>query len=186
MPHERVIAHLENLYSRSDDPWQHRTSAYEAAKYATTLDEIGPGPFTSAIEIGCGNGTLASLLRHRCRHLTLVECIPAALSLARQSLADARNVTFIGGTAPHDLPSARFDLVLLSEVLYFLTVQEISELAEWLGRHATGEVVAVNWTGPTDEDLDGTQAVEALAARLGASTSRSHQGFRIDVFMRQG
>ncbi|MBU2957626.1 SAM-dependent methyltransferase [Paracoccus sp. 1_MG-2023] len=182
MPCEEVLAHLTGLYAASDDPWQHRTSAYEAAKYAATLDIIGPGPFDQALEIGCGNGTLAALLAPRCGHLTLMECIPAAMASARMALAPQSNVTFIEGQAPAALPPLRPDLVLLSEVLYFLTPEEIGDLGEWLRRHASGRIIAVNWTGPTDEQLDGNAAIDLLAGILGQPATHRHDGFRIDIF----
>lgn len=182
MPRKDVLDHLSRLYAASDDPWHHRSSAYEAEKYDTTLAAIGQGPFRHALEIGCGNGTLARLLAPRCRHLTVMECIPAAARLARTTLADMAQVTVIQGTAPQGLPDIRPDLVLLSEVLYFLTPAEIRELADWLLTRSRGPVVAVNWTGPTDEPLDGASAVDLLAGFLGQPRTSDHGAYRIDLF----
>lgn len=182
MPRKDTLDHLTRLYSDSDDPWDHRTSAYEAGKYAATLAAIGPGPFREALEIGCGNGTLARQLALRCSRLTVMDCIPAALQAARQVLVPLPQVTVIEGAAPQDLPKLDPDLVVLSEVLYFLTPDEIAELGRWLQDHATGPVIAVNWTGPTDEPLDGASAVTLLAEALGPGTTDHHEGFRIDRF----
>ncbi len=182
LPHKDTLDHLTRLYAASDDPWDHRTSAYEAAKYAATLREIGPGPFREALEIGCGNGTLAARLAPRCSRLTVMDCIPAAAQSARRALADLPQVRVIQGAAPADLPDLRPDLVLLSEVLYFLTPAEIAALGRWLTDRARGPVIAVNWTGPTDEPLNGAQAVALLAHSLGAPDSTDHGDYRIDRF----
>ncbi len=186
MPHRETLDHLARLYAASDDPWDHRTSPYEAGKYAATLDAIGHGPFRAALEIGCGNGTLARRLADRCDRLTVMDCIPAAIRSARQVLDPLPQVTVLQGCAPQDLPDLRPDLVLLSEVLYFLTPKEITGLGGWLRARATGPVIAVNWTGPTDEALDGPRAVAILQAVLGPSDSTVHDGFRIDRFALPG
>ncbi len=182
MPHRETLDHLARLYAASDDPWDHRSSPYEAGKYAATLAAIGPGPFGNALEIGCGNGTLARRLADRCARLTVMDCIPAAILSARQVLGPLTQVTVLQGCAPHDLPDLRPDLVLLSEVLYFLTPDEITALGGWLRANATGPVIAVNWTGPTDEALDGPQAVRILQTVLARSETTLHDGFRIDRF----
>lgn len=181
MPTREILDHLTALYTRDDDPWQHRSSPYEAAKYRATLEAIPPGPFRCGFEIGCGNGTLARLLAPRCERLFAIDCIPAAAASARAALAGFPHVTVLHGAVPQDLPSIRPDLVVLSEVLYFLSPGEIDALAGWLLRQGS-RVVAVNWTGPTDEPLDGTAAVGRLAETLGEADTRHFAGFRIDVF----
>lgn len=181
MPHKDTLAHLSRLYAASEDPWNHRSSPYEAAKYRATLAAIGPGPFREAIEIGCGNGELASLLAPRCRRLTAMDCIPAAARSARRRLAAFAQVQVLEGSAPQDLPPMRPDLILLSEVLYFLTPDEIAALGHWLNRNADGPVVAVTWTGPTDEPLDGTRAVGLLARQLVTRRTTHFPRFRLDI-----
>ena len=186
MPLERTLAHLSRLYETSDDPWSHRTSPTEAAKYDATLAALPARPYAHLLEVGCGNGTLARRLAPRGTCMTLIDPIPRAIEAARVALESRPFTQFITGAAPAALPAIRPDLTILSEVLYFMTPEEISDLADWLVVHRTGPVVAVNWTGPTDEDLDGTRAVEILAAALAPRArdhrTRMHDGFRIDRF----
>ncbi|MDH2329163.1 SAM-dependent methyltransferase [Cereibacter sp. SYSU M97828] len=182
MPHPDVIDHLTRLYAANDDPWNHRSSPYEAEKYAATLSCLGPGPFAEVLEIGCGNGELALRLASRCERLVAMDCIAAAVEAARSTLSSLQKVQVLMGSAPQDLPSMQPDLVVLSEVLYFLTPDEIAGLGRWLRRHAKGPIVAVNWTGPTDEPLTGSIAVELLAQELTVIKTLRHEDFRIDVF----
>ena len=182
MPRKDVLDHLTRLYAASDDPWDHRDSSYEAGKYDTTLAAIGAGPFRLALEIGCGNGTLARRLAPRCRSLMVMECISTAAELARTALAGFPQARVVHGTAPQDLPQIYPDLVLLSEVLYFLTPEDIRELGQWLLAHLTGPVIAVNWTGPTDEPLDGPEAVALLAEILGRPVTEDSGFYRLDRF----
>lgn len=181
MPLSKTLSHLSRLYEGSEDPWNHRSSPYEAAKYEATLAAIGPGPFKDALEIGCGNGELARRLAPRCRRLTAMECILAAADAARHSLAQFAQVRVLHGSAPQDLPKMQPDLVVLSEVLYFMTPHEIASLGQWLNKNAAGLIVAVNWTGPTDEPLKGAEAVGLIAQALVTERTDCFSGFRIDV-----
>lgn len=182
MPHEDTRRHLESLYARSDDPWSHRTSPYEQAKFAATLAATGDGPFQDALEIGCGNGTLLALLAPRCARLTGLDCVPGAVALAQQAVAGQPHVAVHLASVPDDLPPIRPDLVILSEVLYFLSPTDIRQLADWL-RERRARIVCVNWLGATDEELDGTSAMDVFTAALGRlRDTRMGGGYRIDVF----
>ncbi|WP_045392949.1 SAM-dependent methyltransferase [Falsirhodobacter sp. alg1] len=186
MPRKETLRHLSGLYAATDDPWNHRTSPYEAAKYAATLDAIGPGPFDNALEIGCGNGTLLARLAPRCRRLTGIDCVRAAALAARAAVAGLPHVQVLEGSVPEDLPDLVPDLVLLSEVMYFLTHADIHALCGWL-RGTRARVVCVNWLGPTDEELDGQSALDTFRQALGQSgTGQAFGKFRIDMFRLDG
>lgn len=185
MPLERTLTHLAALYAADPDPWGHRTRPYERAKHEETLAAVGPGPIGSAIEIGCGNGALTERLAPRCRALLAVEAVPAAFEEARRRLAGDARVAVIRAVAPDGLPPLAPDLVVLSEVLYFLQPAEIDALGGWTRAHAApgARVVSVNWTGPTGEALTGPQAGDRLIAALPgwAARRRERDGYRIDV-----
>ena len=91
------------------------------------------------------------------------------------------------GSSPMTLPHARPALAALVLALLPLTAaaeapDDIAALGTWLHAHAAGRVVAVNWTGPTDEELDGPRAVALLAETLGFPRTADHGRYRIDVF----
>lgn len=185
MPTEATLAHLAALYAADPDPWGHLTRPYERRKHRETVAAAGPGPFAEAVEIGCGNGALAVGLAPLCRRLTALEAIPAALAGARPRLAPHPHVTLIHGRAPHDLPDLRPDLVVLSEVLYFLTPGDVDALAAWIASRITprGRVVAANWTGPTGEALSGRDAADRLRAGLAGwrGLRAEREGYLLDV-----
>ncbi|MFC0201208.1 SAM-dependent methyltransferase [Paracoccus rhizosphaerae] len=182
MPLESTLRHLDSLYAGSDDPWNHRTSPYEQSKFAATLAAVGEGPFRNALEIGCGNGTLLALLAPRCHRLIGVDCIPRAVALARKAVAEHPHVSVCEACIPAELPALQPDLVLLSEVLYFLGEADIHQLAAWLLARRP-RIVCVNWLGSTDESQDGTSAMQIFQTALG-TTGRTtiHDRYRIDVF----
>ena len=129
MPLERTVRHLTGLYDTDADPWGHLTRPYEREKYARTLDAMGARRFRQGLEVGCGIGALTELLAPRCDRLTSIECVCAALARARMRMAGAPHVILIEGAAPDDLPPIAPDLIVLSEVLYFMTAGEIDRLA---------------------------------------------------------
>ena len=73
------------------------------------------------------------------------------------------------GRAPDDVPEGRFDLVMLSEVGYFLTPIELLETLRvvWSRLVPGGEVVLVHWRHPTDAiPLDGPAVHEQARSAL--------------------
>ena len=111
---------FDRRYREDPDPWGYRTSPYERAKYAATLDACGPGPFVSALELGGSIGVFSALLAPRCRSLTTIDYSPTAVSAAEAELARYPHARAILGRIPDDLPPATFDLIVASEVLYYL------------------------------------------------------------------
>ena len=155
---------LQGLYAQTDDPWQFRTSGYERSKYAATLDAL-PGHRVAAIlELGCGNGELARHLVRRTQTYVGVDGASRAIEAARRSVPDGE---FHHLYFPCELPEGTFDLIVLSEFLYFLDRPEIEALAAQLHRRwSVAEIVCVNMRGPTGNTLQGDAATECLIDAL--------------------
>lgn len=188
MPLERTTRHLSRLYRQSPDPWGHATRAYEQAKFAQTLTALGGRRYRQVVEIGCGIGVLTALLAPRCETLFGIDCVGRAVETARHRLADQPHVRLAVGVAPHDLPDMAPDLIVLSEVLYFMTRDEIARLAAWCNAHAApaARIVIVSWKGPTGEALSGPASAALLREMLvGWSQRPEHgDGYRIDLLDR--
>ncbi len=188
MPLERTIRHLRELYQRSPDPWGHTTRPYEREKYRRTLAALDGRTFREAVEIGCGIGALSELLAPRAASLLAIDCVPHAIEAARQRLAAQPHVRLLAGTAPDDLPALAPDLIVLSEVLYFMTRGEIIRLAGWCRTRAVpgARIVVVTWLGSTDEPLSGPASFQILHHAL-ADWSHIHENggaYRIDLLDR--
>jgi peptidoglycan/xylan/chitin deacetylase (PgdA/CDA1 family)/glycosyltransferase involved in cell wall biosynthesis/SAM-dependent methyltransferase len=101
------------------DPWAYE-SDYETRKYAQTLALMPEGIVADALEIACAEGHFTVRLAPRVGRLTAVDISERALARARARCADHRNITFQtldlnGG----DIPGP-FDLIVCSEVLYYV------------------------------------------------------------------
>ncbi|MEV4422988.1 SAM-dependent methyltransferase [Patulibacter sp. NPDC049589] len=186
--------HFEARFRADPDPWRYEASAYERAKYARTLDACGPGPFPRALELGAANGVFSALLAKRCEELVTIDFSPTAVGLARERLAGAAHVTVLQGTIPDDLPLGDgFDLVVASEVLYYLPGDDFRRTVDRLPRllGAGGRLVAAHWTGQAP-DLHRSAAETHRALRTGSglrpvpdpvgATAAPARGYLLDAF----
>lgn len=162
--------HFEAQFRADPDPWDTAVSPYEREKYARTLAACGPGPFAAALELGAGNGGFSARLSGRCSALTTIDFSPTAVDLARERLAGHDNVTVAEGTVPDDLPKgATYDLVVASEVLYYLPADAFRRTVDQLPRllRPGGRLVAVHWSGQAP-DLERSAVETHRALRVGS------------------
>ena len=151
---------FDALFTSDPDPWGFESTAYEAAKRRATLAMLFPDRFERALEVGCANGVLTAELASVCDVVLGIDVSSAALRLAESRLADLDNVALVGAEVPREWPEGPFDLIVFSEVLYFLSSKEIAQVADlaWQSLAHDGVCLLVNWTGPTDLPVDGQSA----------------------------
>ncbi len=190
MPTPDVRAHLAALYKVADDPWNTHASDYEQGKFRQTVASLPRAMYRCGLEVGCGAGALTAHLAPRCDRVIAMDCTAAALAVARARVR-ATNVIFAEGAAPADWPAQTPDLVILSEVLYFLTEAESDDLAARIttGCAADCDVVLVNWLGDTGGLISGPKAadrlIRALENSFDVSAAHSFAGYRIDAMSRR-
>ena len=73
-----------------------------------------------------------------------------AIARARKESDDT--IRFLCGEMPASWPEGRYDLIVLSEIVYFLDAREIADVARLVRRDLSpgGLCLLVNWTGPND------------------------------------
>jgi SAM-dependent methyltransferase len=184
-------AHFQRLYDTDPDPWQLRTSAYEEAKYRKSVDCLGGRHFRSVFEAGCSVGVLTGMLARHCDRMLSVDFVDQALTTARAACADQPWVRFQKMTIPGEWPEDSFDLIVLSEVLYFLTPADIGTVAQRT-RHSLasdGLVLVVNWRGHGDDPCSGDEAaqffIDATRDWLEPRCQHLNDGYRLDLLGRR-
>ncbi|HEY2006705.1 MAG TPA: SAM-dependent methyltransferase [Solirubrobacteraceae bacterium] len=140
-------AEFEALYRVNPDPWGYESSLYERTKYAATLAACGPGPFAEALELGGSIGVFTAALAPRCRRLVSIDAAATAVDVARARLASQPQVEVRLGSIPADIPSRSFDLVVASEILYYLEAPDLEATLSTLGDRLRpgARLVAVHW-----------------------------------------
>jgi SAM-dependent methyltransferase len=158
--------YFENKYQADIDPWQFRTSEYERKKYQATLQSLTKPKYKSALEVGCSIGVLTRLLSPRCISLLAVDASATAIEAARA--INGSNVTFRVADISARFPAGTFDLIVLSEVLYYFDPTDLARVAGACANSIAhdGEIVLCHWLGDTDYPLTGVEASELFAGHI--------------------
>ncbi len=186
-------SYFDALYARDQDPWGFRTRDYERAKYEDTVAALERRRFSSAVEVGCSIGELTARLAPHCDMLLGVDIAEAALVQAQARNAEAPNVRFARLALPDERPDGRFDLIMLSEVLYYFSRADVAKVAAWVceALRPGGVALLVHWLGETpDYPLTGDTAVQAFltdtAGTLTIDRRWRRELYRIDRLARSG
>nr|WP_232068105.1 SAM-dependent methyltransferase [Mycolicibacterium tokaiense] len=170
--------YFQRMYAQSDDPWHLATRWYEQRKYAITMSLLPRPRYRHAFEPGCSVGTVTAHLVQRCDHVTAIDVAQAALDTAAARVTSG--VTFARGSLDDPWPKGPFDLLVLSEVGYYLAADALEDtLLQEIPRLAPdATVVAAHWRHPVDDyPITGDQVHQVVAGvpgltRLGGYRDR--------------
>jgi SAM-dependent methyltransferase len=183
---------FEARYRADPDPWGTLTDPYELHKRERTLGACGERPFASAVDLGAGTGVLAAALAPRCTSLLALDGAPTAVAEAQRRLAPFPHAEARTATLPNGLPAGPLDLIVASEILYYLDDDAFRAVLDWLpGALApAGRAVAVHWTGTAPDlrrsaDDVGTALAATAGLRVIEDGAGSTEGFRLDVVERE-
>jgi hypothetical protein len=164
---------FDKMYVESGDPWQLADRFYEQRKYAITMGMLPRPRYRHAFEPGCSVGVLTEHLSARCDRVTAIDLVESALASANRRLHDCGRrdaVTLIQLSIDSPWPRGPFDLVVLSEVGYYLSAATLRAVLDRecprLAPDAT--VIAAHWRHRVDDyPLNGDEANEIIAATAG-------------------
>lgn len=183
-------ATFDERYAREGDPWGYRTSPYERAKYAATLAACGDGPFRSALELGASIGVFSALLAPRCAQLTTIDFSAVAVTEARRTLQGADHVELLTGEIPGAIDHSTRDLVVASEILYYLQPDALAATLRRLEEvlMVGARLVLVHWRPAGPERPFSAQEVHDRVLALdwlGCCDDRSTDDYLLHVLERQ-
>jgi LmbE family N-acetylglucosaminyl deacetylase/SAM-dependent methyltransferase len=169
-PHTSADAQriFDAVHAGSEDPWAYTTSWYERRKRSLTLAALPVEQYRSGLEIGCSIGTLSADLATRCTRLLAVDASSTALELAAKRLAEFPGVDTRQLTLPAEWPGGSYDLVVVSEVGYYLSPAEFEVLLRRIqeSMEPGGTLLLCHWRHPVSGwELDG-DSVHSLARNL--------------------
>jgi SAM-dependent methyltransferase len=180
---------FEALYEVDSDPWQFETSEYEAQKYATTLSALPHASYQSGFEIGGSIGVLTEKLAHRCHSLLSIDVSKIAQKQAIQRCRHLFNVDFQLMSVPREFPDRYFDLVILSEVGYYWSWQDLRKAQRLMldCLQPKGHLLLVHWTVDAKElPLTGSEVhnsfLKLVPDPLKHLKGLNEQRYRLDLF----
>lgn len=159
-------SYFDDVYAGARDPWALAERWYEARKYAITMAMLPHPRYRHAFEPGCSIGTLTERLIDRCDHVTAFDVAQAALDTTRERIGDAPNLTLTLASLDDEWPGTDVDLVVLSEVAYYLAADTLREVLDHeCARLPDGAtVVAAHWRHPVgDYPLSGDEVHGLIA-----------------------
>ncbi|WP_291041644.1 bifunctional PIG-L family deacetylase/class I SAM-dependent methyltransferase [Herbiconiux sp.] len=199
--HDSGVAadYFDRLHAGADDPWGFESRWYEERKRALLVAALPDRRYGTVLEVGCSTGVLsAALLERTTERFVGVDVSEVALEHARTraAAASAPSPTAPSPTAefrrlqvPAEWPEGPFDLVVVSEVGYYLDAPDLVGLLDRILDTLTpgGAVAVCHWRHPVaGRTATGDDVHAAFAAHPGLDRLAHHleEDFVLDVFTR--
>ena len=183
--------YFDQLFAGNDDPWAFRQRWYEQRKRALTLAVLTRPRYASIFEPGCANGELSAELATRCERLLCCDTASAAVQLAEARLTAFAHAHVEQRRLPQEWPAGQFELIVLSELCYYLDANDLNRLIDHALAALTdnGQLLACHWRPPIDGCPQTAEQVHALLQhRLGMPALVQHhdKDFLLDLWSRDG
>ena len=183
--------YFNDVYNNSSDPWEFETSPYEKAKYEATIAALPKKTYNRGLEIGCSIGVLTAMLAPKCKWLLCTDISDAPLQKAKERLQNSPHVQFQKAAIPGDYPAGQFDLVMMSEVGYYLSMEDLQKAKEKIinSLETNGDLILVHWLPfVPDYPLTGDEVHNLFLqphTQLQHVYGKREEKYRLDVFTKQ-
>lgn len=139
---------FEQKFRENIDPWNYATSPFEHYKRSVLLRACGCRRYGRGLELGCAIGETTRCLARRCLRLLAIDSSATALREAKRRLRGFPRITIRQAVLPDETPRGPFDLIVASEIAYYLSPQKLADLLQRLGPALApnGRIVFLNHT----------------------------------------
>ena len=182
--------YFESLYRHQSDPWNYETSPYELQKYAETLAALPRNTYQSGLEIGGSIGVLTEKIAPYCKALLSLDLSPTAQAKARARCLALPHVQFQIMQVPEQFPDQTFDLIIMSEVGYYLCEADLRKSKQQMLNALAlgGHLLLVHWLErASDFQLSGEQVHDCFLepdSGLKPLSSLRRLQYRLDILER--
>jgi hypothetical protein len=192
-PDKSSAEFFEQRYRDIGDPWDLAHDSYEQSRYDTIVRALQGRRYSYAFEPGCAVGALTVKLATICDRVDACDFSETAVRQARRRCACFPGVSVRCASLTDPAPIAEYDLIVLSEIGYYLTSTAwqclVSNIADGMQPEAT--LLASHWLGRSpDHILTGDEVHACMQHRkLQHDYAERHpdpkdEGFRIDRWTR--
>jgi SAM-dependent methyltransferase len=125
------VAGFEQKFRENIDPWDYRNSRFEHFKRGVLLRACGKNKHGRVLELGCAIGETTRFLAPLSLRLIALDGSGTAIAEARRRVCSA-HVRFLEAKLPGQMPSGPFDLIVVSEIAYYLKAPDLATLSKKL------------------------------------------------------
>lgn len=130
-----TLGGFEARFAGNDDPWATFTARDEAVKRRAILHAMGPGPWGRVLELAAGNGSNSAAIAPRALRLDATEATAAGTRLVARAIAPCSpRARAIRLAVPARLPRDRYDIIVVAELLYYLSARDMGVTARIVAR----------------------------------------------------
>jgi trans-aconitate methyltransferase len=181
--------YFTGLYLAKTDPWDLATKWHDRRKYAVTVASLPRERYRRCYEPGCSIGELTRMLAARCDEVLATDSIDDAVHQAREAVQDLPGVRVEQAILPADLPDGTFDLIVIGDLLYYLSAADLTAVLDGLVERLEpgGDLVAVHFRDRAGGGYDGFQTHAALVGRADLEQHVHHEDdwFLLDILSRR-
>ncbi|MEV6570148.1 class I SAM-dependent methyltransferase [Streptomyces sp. NPDC051577] len=166
------------MYRHAEDPWHLAERWYERRKYDLPIAALPQERYRRAFEPACSVGELTRRLATRCDAVLACDRVAPAVETARRRNDAYPHVDIRHMTVPAQWPEGTFDLVVLSELLYYLDAPTVRTLLDHVraALEPGGTLVTVHWNHAVPEHLStGSDIARSLAGTRGLRLLADHR-----------
>jgi SAM-dependent methyltransferase len=120
---------FEAKFRDNIDPWNYTHSHFEGFKRRILLNACGRYKHGRVLELGCAIGETTRSLARLSLRLVAVDGSSTALDEAQRRLSGANHVQFCCAVLPQEMPRGPYDLIVVSELAYYLPGHQLRPLA---------------------------------------------------------
>ncbi|WP_307671674.1 SAM-dependent methyltransferase [Streptomyces sp. V2I9] len=179
------------MYRGARDPWHLAERWYERRKYDLTLASLPLPRYRRAFEPACSVGELTVRLAERCDRVVACDRVESAVATAGGRTSALPHVDVCRMAVPEQWPAGRFDLIVLSELLYYFDAPALHRVLDLAvgALEPGGTLVTVHWNHPVpDHRGTGTTLARTVGSLSGLSLTADHRedDFVLQVYERTG
>jgi 2-polyprenyl-3-methyl-5-hydroxy-6-metoxy-1,4-benzoquinol methylase len=187
---------LDRFFGAEYDPYHAEDNPYEDSKFADLLGALDGRRYDRGLEVGCAIGTFTERLASSCGQLLAIDIAEPAVARTRARLSSQAHVRVEQRTVPAGLPAGPFDLIVCSDVLYYLPARPLRRTLHSLAAMTApgGTILSLHWLGDFGAPSSGDQVhdlqrqlwtdLEHVLERHRSGVGPQAAGYRLDRYDR--
>jgi predicted TPR repeat methyltransferase len=128
---------FDRLYQLDRDPFGVEHTACEQRKQELLLRLVRQRTYHHTLDVGCGTGVISRRIAASCDCLVGIDFSPEAIAQARKKCSELPNLSFLVEDIRRFHMAEHYDLIVCSEVLYYLSPPDLEQVIARLAEHTS-------------------------------------------------